>query len=58
LLDFLLPSTDGGVAVQLAIWFVLSTTALWFTRHNKDFRLLAIGLSVLTFGIMAVRAIH
>jgi uncharacterized membrane protein len=58
LLDFLLPSTDGGVAAQLAIWFVLSVVALWFTRHNKDFRLLAIGLSVLTFGIMAVRAIH
>jgi hypothetical protein len=58
LLDFLLPSTDGGVAVQLAIWFVLSVTAIWFTRRNKDFRLLAIGLSTLTFGLLAVRAIH
>ncbi len=58
MLDFLLPSTDGGVALQLAIWYLLSAAALWFTRHNKDFRLLAIGVSVLTFGIMAVRAIH
>jgi hypothetical protein len=58
LLDFLLPSTDGGVGIQVAIWFLLTATALWFTHHNKDFRLLAIGLSVLTFGMMAVRAIH
>jgi hypothetical protein len=58
LLDLLLPSTDGGAAFQFAIWLVLSVTAIWFTRHNKDFRLLAIGLSTLTFGIMAVRAIH
>jgi hypothetical protein len=58
LLDFLLPSTDGGVAFQFAAWLVLSITAQWFTRHNRDYRLLAIGLSTLTFGIMAVRAIH
>ena len=58
MLDLFLPSTDGGVAIQFAIWLVLSVAAIWLTRHNKDFRLLAIGLSVLTFGIMAVRAIH
>lgn len=58
MLDFLLPSTDGGVALQFAIWLVLSTSALWFTRHNKDYRLLAVGLSTLAFGVMAVRAIH
>jgi hypothetical protein len=58
LLDLFLPSTDGGVAVQFAVWLVLSAAALWFTRHNKDFRLLAVGLSVLTLGVMAVRAIH
>ena len=58
MLDLLLPSTDGGVAIQLAIWLVLTAVALWFTRNNNDFRLLAVGLSILTFGIMAIRAIH
>jgi len=58
LFDILLPSTDGGVALQFVVWLLASATALWFTRHNKDYRLLAIGLSLLTFGIMAVRAIH
>lgn len=58
MLDLLLPSTDGGVAIQFVIWLALSAAALWFTRRHKDLRLLAIGLSVLTFGLLAIRAIH
>lgn len=58
MLDFFLPSTDAGVAIQFAVWLLLSATAFWYTRRNKDLRILAIGLSLLTFGVMAVRAIH
>jgi hypothetical protein len=57
-LDLLLPSTDGGVGVQLAIWAAVSVVGLIVTRTKKDLRLLVIGLSVLTLGVMGIRAIH
>ena len=58
MLDLLLPTTDGGVGVQLAIWAIVSVVGLIVTRTNKDLRLLVIGLSVLTLGVMGIRAIH
>jgi hypothetical protein len=57
-LDFLLPATDAGVAVQAAVWATVSVGGLIATRRNKDLRLLVIGLSVLILGLMGVRAIH
>ena len=58
MLDLLLPSTDGGVAIQLAMWAAISAVALLTARRNKDLRLLVIGLSVLALGLMGIRAIH
>jgi len=57
-LDLLLPSTDGGVAVQLAVWATISVGAILVSMRNKDLRLLVIGLSVLALGLMGIRAIH
>jgi hypothetical protein len=57
-LDLLLPTTDGGVGIQLAVWAIISVGALFATRRNKDLRLLVIGLGVLALGLMGVRAIH
>jgi len=58
LLDFLMPATDAGVAAQFAGWAGMSVVALIVTRHNRDLRLLAIGLSILVLGVMTVRAVH
>jgi hypothetical protein len=57
-LDLLLPTTDAGVAAQLAVWAAASVGGLFVTRRNKDLRLLVIGLSVLALGLLGVRAIH
>jgi len=57
-LDLLLPSTDAGVAAQLAVWATVSVGGLIATRRKKDLRLLVIGLSLLVLGIMGIRAIH
>jgi hypothetical protein len=56
--DFVLPTTDAGVAVQLGLWVVLSITGLVLTRMNKDFRLLVVGSSLLGFSLIALRAVH
>jgi hypothetical protein len=57
-LDLLLPTTDGGVGVQLIIWATVSVIGLIATRTTKDLRLLVIGMSILTLGVMGLRAIH
>ncbi len=58
MLDFLLPTTDAGVAAQFAVWASVSVGGLIATRRNKDVRLLIVGLSILTLGLLSVRAIH
>ena len=58
MLDFLLPTTDAGVGLQLGLWAAISVVAFVATRKNRDLRLLAIGLSILTLGLMGIRAIH
>jgi hypothetical protein len=56
--DFLMPSTDAGVAAQFAGWAVVSVGSLYATRRNRDIRLLVVGLSILVLGVMTVRAVH
>ncbi len=58
MLDFLLPSTDAGVAAQLAGWAVASTASVALTRRDPDLRLLVVGASILLLAVMAVRAVH
>ena len=58
MLDLLLPTTDTGVAAQVAVLVAVSIGALIVTRRNRDLRLLVVGLSVLALGIMGIRMIH
>lgn len=57
-IDILLPATDGGVAFQLAAWTLISGASIYRTRRDKDFRILAVGVSILVFSAMGVRALH
>lgn len=57
-IDFLLPATDGGVAVQLGAWTLISGFSIYRTRHDKDFRILAVGVSILVLSAMGIRALH
>lgn len=56
--DILLPTTDAGVAAQYGLLLVIALTGAWFARQNKDVLRLVIGLTLLTAGLMAIRAIH
>jgi len=58
MLDLLLPATDGGVLAQVIIVAVVAAGLLVIVRRNRDLRLLVVGITVLTFGLMAVRAVH
>lgn len=57
-IDILLPATDGGVAFQLGAWTLISGFSIYRTRHDTDFRILAVGVSILVFSVMGVRALH
>ena len=58
MVDLLLPRTDAGVLVQLVMaTIVLAALTLRFWR-NTDARIFVIGLWVVTFGLMGVRALH
>ncbi|GBE24937.1 hypothetical protein BMS3Bbin02_01219 [bacterium BMS3Bbin02] len=58
MIDIFLPSTDGGVLFQLVLWTALTGVAIRRTRQNKDYRVLVIGVSLLVFSLMGVRALH
>ena len=58
MMDLLLPTTDAGVILQLAVVTVVAALVLWRIRRNPDARLFVIGLWVLSIGAMGVRALH
>jgi hypothetical protein len=58
MIDIFLPSTDGGVLFQLVLWTTLTGVAVHRTRQNKDYRILTIGVSLLVYSLMGVRALH
>ena len=58
MIDVLLPSTDGGVAIQLMLLAVLTAAGVYLTREHRHYRILIVGVAVLTLGVMAVRAVH
>ena len=57
-MDILLPATDTGVLVQVVVWTALLVLGIIVTRRNRDVRLLVVGIGILGYGLMAVRAIH
>jgi len=57
-LDFLLPSTDAGVAVQFVAVIGIGTVGAFAARANRDLRLLIVGITILAVALMTVRAVH
>jgi hypothetical protein len=57
-IDFLLPATDAGVAVQFGVVIAVGLIGLLVTRKFQDLRLLVVGLTILLVSLMAVRAVH
>jgi len=57
-LDLFLPTTDAGVAAQLAALVVVLAVALWRFWSNPEARLVVIGFGILALGFMGVRALH
>ena len=58
MIDLLLPRTDAGVAVQAIVVTVLAVIALALTWRNRDLRLFAGGLAMITYAWMALRTVH
>lgn len=58
MLDILLPRTDAGVAFQVALATVVFAGLAWRYWRNRDARIFVIGLWLVTYGAMGVRAIH
>jgi hypothetical protein len=58
MIEIFLPSTDRGVLFQLVLWTLLSGYAVYKTRTNQDYRILVIGVSLVIYSLMGVRALH
>lgn len=58
LIDLLLPRTDAGVAVQLALVAVGGAAALAATWRRVELRIFVVGLLVFLLGLAGVRALH
>ncbi len=58
MIDILLPRTDGGVAVQLAILIGGYALGVLFLRRHRDWLLLLTGVAVLLLALFGVRALH
>ncbi len=56
--EILLPRTDAGVAVQLAVIVPALGAAVWFVRRDRELRLFAIGVLVFVAALMALRTLH
>lgn len=57
-MDLLLPATDAGVLVQLVLVAIVASVVSVIARRNRDVRLAVVGLTVLTVGLLALRAVH
>lgn len=58
MIDVLLPRTDAGVAAQIIAVTVLFAAVTWWVRGNRDIRLFAIGLWLMTYAAIGVRTLH
>lgn len=56
--ELLFPRSDSGVAIQAVVVGVLVALALWRSWRNPDLRLLVIGIGVVVFALMGLRAAH
>lgn len=58
LIDFLLPTTDGGVYAQAVGAVVIYGVSLWMVRGNRDLVIFVLGLAIFTAGLMGLRTLH
>lgn len=56
--SLLLPRTDLGVLAQVIVLGALLALAVWGTRRRPEYRLLALGVGLLLFALMGLRAAH
>ncbi len=56
--ELLLPATDPGAIGQMVGAVVLTLIAAVLLRRHRDVQLLAIGVGVLVFSLMALRTLH
>ena len=58
LLDFILPSTDAWAIAQAVIFGAVVGVAFWFARRRPEPRIFVIGVALLGFSLLALRAVH
>lgn len=58
LVELLLPRTDAGVAVQLAVVLAVSALLLWRVWRHPDLRFFVFSCSVFVLGLFMLRALH
>lgn len=58
MIDVLLPRTDGGVAIQLAVFLTTSFGTMLVVRRRREWLLLTVGITVLGLSLFGVRAVH
>ena len=54
----LLPRTDLGVAVQLIVATAVFAAVMLWVRQRQGVRVFVAGLWVMTYALMALRAVH
>lgn len=52
------PATDAGVAIQLIVIAVVAVIGLALARRHPEIRILIIGIWLVTYGAIGVRALH
>jgi len=56
--EILLPRTDAGALVQVAVVTAVLIVALVVVRRSAEVRLLVLGVGVVALGWMALRTLH
>lgn len=56
--DLLFPSTDAGVAAQVASLVVMTIGVTWQVRRERSLVMLTIGVAMLVVGWFGLRALH
>lgn len=58
MIDLLLPATDAGVLAQVIVVLVVGVVTISLTRRNREWRLIAVGGTLLALGLLGLRALH
>ncbi len=56
--DLLLPATDAGVALQVAIVVAVGLALAFVFRRSSEWRLLVLGGTLLLLAGIGIRALH